>query len=150
LWVKVSDLNAFLLRQRPFLEAMAGHGITIGYRLHTEAVTAPIDAPLLEQAIVNIVKNAIESIMEKHGGNGDGAISIITLPHPPTIEILDNGTGIAPEISGRLFTPFLSTKSNGQGLGLMMTGEILKKHGCRYSLSPAGGNLTRFRIIFPA
>lgn len=50
----------------------------------------------------------------------------------------------------RLFSPFFSTKANGQGLGLMFVREILLKHNCRFSLLTGNDGLTRFEIVFPA
>ncbi len=99
---------------------------------------------LLEQAIVNIVKNAVESIQSS--GSDNGRITISVTDNPPAIDIDDNGLGIDPEIAGRLFTPFLTTKPDGQGIGLLCISEILRRHNCRFSLSTLAPGLTRFSI----
>lgn len=101
-----------------------------------------MDAALFEQVLVNIIKNAAESI-----GNG-GEIVIRTLS-PATIEVVDNGKGIGKEAESKLFTPFFSTKPNGQGIGLIFIREVLAKHGCNFSLRTYDDGLTRFRIAFP-
>ena len=90
----------------------------------------------------NIVKNAIESITDK------GEITITTVPK--TLTITDNGRGISPEVAQHIFTPFYSTKPQGQGLGLLLIRDILTKHGCTFTLltNPDDG-LTRFTIMFP-
>ncbi|MBR1903387.1 MAG: PAS domain-containing sensor histidine kinase, partial [Bacteroidaceae bacterium] len=63
-------------------------------------------------------------------------------------EIADNGKGISPETEKKLFTPFFSTKPNGQGIGLMFIREVLMKHGCTFSLRTYPDGLTRFKIRF--
>lgn len=67
-----------------------------------------IDRVLMEQVIVNIVKNAVESI------GSDGTVTISTAPGK--IVIADNGAGISEEAAQHLFSPFYSTKPDGQGL----------------------------------
>lgn len=103
---------------------------------------ARIDSVLIEQAVINIVKNAAESA-------GPGGIVVVTLSESgPTLIISDNGEGITPEAAGSLFTPFFSTKEKGHGLGLTLVSEILNAHGCRFSLQTEKDGLTRFKIHF--
>ena len=101
-----------------------------------------MDAPLFEQVLVNILKNSAESI------GSDGEIVVRTVA-PSTIEITDNGAGIDKETEAKLFTPFFSTKPNGQGIGLVFIREVLSRHGCTFSLRTCEDGLTRFRITFP-
>jgi signal transduction histidine kinase len=101
-----------------------------------------IDPVLFEQVIVNIIKNAAESI------ESDGLIYIRTSAAPVSLEIADTGKGISKETEGKLFSPFFSTKPNGQGLGLIFIREVLLKHGCTFSLSTTADGLTRFIIVF--
>lgn len=102
-----------------------------------------LDAILFEQVLVNIVKNAAESIGQ------DGDIVIRTFSHPVTLEIADNGAGISKTDEDKLFTPFFSTKPDGQGIGLILIREILTKHHCAFSLQTGTDGWTRFRICFP-
>ena len=101
-----------------------------------------LDSSLFEQVLVNIIKNAAESI------ETDGEIIIRTLS-PATIEVTDNGKGISKETEAKLFSPFFSTKPNGQGIGLIFIREVLMRHGCTFSLRTYADGLTKFRIIFP-
>lgn len=144
----LQDINTFISRQMPFLEAMASPDIAIILNLSTQPATASFDAPLMEQVIVNITKNAVESIRSRGTDSPKGQIVINTTVQPSTIEITDNGIGIATELSRKLFTPFLTTKPEGQGLGLTIISEILKKHNCKYSLSTIAHQQTKFRIEF--
>ena len=138
------DLNSCLRRQIPFLEGLLHPGITLSFNPSAEPAIARIDTVLLEQAVVNIVKNAVESIAP-----GQGNISISVSSNPPAIDIDDNGPGISPEIAGRLFTPFLSTKPEGQGIGLLCISEALRRHNATFSLATIAPTLTRFHIRFP-
>ncbi|MEZ4900688.1 MAG: ATP-binding protein [Spirosomataceae bacterium] len=62
------------------------------------------DRQQLEQAIINVVKNALESIDKQ------GTIIFKTTHLPTQLEIIDSGSGIAPHIADQLFSPFFSTK----------------------------------------
>lgn len=117
--------------------------IVLSMQLHNDVIPVCIDVALFEQVLVNILKNSIESI----GGNG-GHITISTAVHPVSIVICDDGHGIDAEVAQQLFTPFFTTKSNGQGIGLMFTREVLTAHGCKFSLETAADGYTRFTIEF--
>lgn len=116
--------------------------ITLRTMLTEEPVIVNADTTLFEQVVLNIMKNSIESI-----GKG-GEIIVETFASPARILITDNGHGISADDSSRIFSPFFSTKANGQGLGLMFVREILTKHGCLFSLATASDGFTRFEIIF--
>ena len=66
-----------------------------------------------------------------------------------TLKVVDNGKGISKEVEAKLFSPFFSTKPNGQGIGLIFIREVLMRHGCTFSLRTYADGLTRFRILFP-
>ena len=101
-----------------------------------------MDTALFEQVIINIIKNATESI------DTNGRIIIRTSASPLMLEIGDTGQGISKETETKLFTPFFSTKPNGQGIGLIFIREVLMKHGCTFSLRTYPDGITRFRICF--
>ena len=108
----------------------------------SEIFTAAIDPVLMEQVLVNIVKNAAESAALRP----DGYVKLSVSTTDRTITITDNGTGIQPESAGKVFTPFFSTKPGGQGIGLIFVAEILSQHGFPFSLDTAADGLTRFTI----
>ena len=107
------------------------------------------DAALLEQVLVNIIKNAAESIEHAPEGTIQQGRVVVRTIAPTTIEVVDNGPGITKETEAKLFSPFFSTKPNGQGIGLVFIREVLTRHGCTFSLRTYSDGLTRFRIIFP-
>lgn len=64
------------------------------------------------------------------------------------VAIEDTGPGIAPDVRPHLFTPFFSTKEQGQGIGLTLVQEILSQHQIEYSLDSQPGDPTRFTMLF--
>ena len=137
-------LNDCVIHSIYFMRNMCSErNITLETSLADEAPLVQADITLFEQVMLNIIKNSIESIGE------NGKIVVETAASPARIVITDNGAGITPEDKERLFSPFFSTKANGQGLGLMFVREILSKHNCRFSLLTGNDGLTRFEIVFP-
>ena len=136
------DLNDLAFTCKRFMEGMcADRNIKLRLEIDETLKEVKMDASLFEQVLVNIIKNAAESI-EK-----DGEIIVRTLS-PATIEVVDNGKGISKEVEAKLFSPFFSTKPNGQGIGLIFIREVLLKHDCRFSLRSYADGLTRFKIWF--
>ena len=137
------DLNDLAFTCKRFMEGMcADRNIKLRLEIDETLKEVKMDASLFEQVLVNIIKNAAESI-EK-----DGEIIVRTLS-PATIEVVDNGKGISKEVEAKLFSPFFSTKPNGQGIGLIFIREVLMRHGCTFSLRTYAAGLTSFRILFP-
>ena len=135
------DLNSLVTDCKRFMENIClNRRINIRMELTPQSPTVYVDNSLFEQVIVNIIKNSAESI------DHDGEIIITTSANPVMIEIADNGKGIDKETEAKLFSPFFSTKPQGQGLGLIFIREVLQKHGCTFSLRTYDG-LTRFRIM---
>lgn len=95
-----------------------------------QSIMINADAHLMEQALVNVLKNAIEAI-----GQG-GTISLTLEKHKASYQLLvkDTGSGIDEDVSQQLFTPFFTTKESGQGVGLMLIHEIMAQHNFDYSL----------------
>ncbi|TGX81383.1 PAS domain-containing sensor histidine kinase [Palleniella muris] len=137
---KDSEIRSFILSRSKFLESLCSpRNIRLVFRLGNEDITAPIDESLFEQVLTNIVKNSAESIGQ------DGTITIGL--HGRTLEIIDNGHGISPEVEQKLFSPFFSTKPDGQGIGLIFVRDVLRKHHFRFSLhTDQEDGLTHFRI----
>ena len=138
------DLNELLRRTGRLLEpVLAEAAIELVYRLHPRPLHTHADAAQLEQVIVNALTNARESI----GSNG--IIRLESRANPTTFVIADNGPGIDAATQAQLFTPFFSTKMNGQGVGLTLTRDILEAHGAQYTLRTEGG-WTRLVVRFGA
>lgn len=128
----------------PFLRDMCGENVGIVTSFPDVTVRVDIDTTLMEQAVINLVKNSLDSIGSRHG-----TVTLRISVDPPELEIIDDGPGITPEAASKLFTPFFSTKPTGQGLGLMFVAEILRRHKCGFNLSTSPvDSLTRFTIKF--
>lgn len=141
--VEKVSLNERVIACKIFMENVCqDRHIKLNMELCYENPFVQIDTSLFEQVFINIIKNAAESI----GANGE--ITIRTSDAPVILEISDTGKGISKEVESKLFTPFFSTKPNGQGIGLIFIREVLMKHGCTFSLRTYPDGITRFRIHF--
>lgn len=140
---KPTDLNQLIQSQKSLFESLAGSKqIQICYDLDEQMPMIQLDAPLFEQVIINIVKNAVESIERV------GTVTIRTSSQDRCLEVIDNGVGIPKEVEAKLFSPFFSTKPQGQGIGLLFIQEVLIQHGFNYSLhTDPLTSLTHFTII---
>ena len=110
-----------------------------------DTVRVRVDRSQIEQAFVNIFKNAIEAI----GRDGVITVRLSRRNQSAAVIVEDTGPGIAAEARANLFTPFFSTKESGQGIGLTLVQEILTQHRCEYALEGPPGGPTQFTIVFP-
>lgn len=137
------ELNTVVTSCKRFMETICqNRNIQIVMELNEVSPVVKLDSSLFEQVLVNIIKNAAESI------GRDGKIFIRTSHNPISLEIADTGKGIDKETEAKLFSPFFSTKPNGQGIGLIFIREVLQKQNCTFSLRTYADGLTRFRILF--
>ena len=163
--LQLCDLSEEVEACRPFLENLCTQAhVYIDFHLTDEAVPVHLDTVLFQQVLINIVKNAVESIGKATGsclasdqrssgrvsGNATQGLVTLEVTTPATLTITDNGHGIPPAIAKNLFTPFFSTKPQGQGLGLLLIRDILTSHHCTFNLlTDPEDHLTRFTIQFP-
>ncbi|MEL7339015.1 MAG: ATP-binding protein [Bacteroidota bacterium] len=117
-----------------------GREIDIEIKVEDENQIAYLDSNLMEQVLLNLIKNACESIGQ------NGKVNLRLQAHPPQIIVEDNGPGISAETAPKLFSPFFSTKPTGQGIGLTLVREVLHQHGFPFSLQTESDGWTRFRI----
>ncbi len=125
-----TDPARMIRRSAPFLD------------VESAAPYIEVDEVQISQILVNVVKNAAESI------GRDGRVDIIMAGN--TLTVCDNGPGIPPEKAARMAEPFFTDKAGGQGLGLTFVREVLRRHGCRFSLSTGSDGITRFTATFPS
>ena len=137
------DLAVEIQRMMPFLKLMVPEGASITFEHPEKPCIVQVDIALLQQAVVNIVKNAVESFSDAAGDHIELAINGRELC------ITNNGAPIDAAVVSRIFSPFFSTKRSGRGLGLMLISEVLRKHGCTFALRTDADGLTRFSIQFP-
>jgi two-component system sensor kinase FixL len=84
----------------------------------------------VQQCVLNLLMNAFDAIAEARSDRREVTIRIA--PYEAAwigVSVSDNGAGIDPSVADRLFEPFVTTKSNGMGLGLLVTRSIIESHG---------------------
>jgi signal transduction histidine kinase len=105
------------------------------------------DADLLDQALINLVRNAIEAVRDVSPAH----ISLSAHREPDgrvVIAVADNGPGISPDQLEKIFVPFYTTKRQGSGVGLTLVRQIATAHGASVDVaeSPGGGATVRLRF----
>jgi PAS domain S-box-containing protein len=127
---------------RPELE---NRGITIKERLARQLPASPMDPAQIKQALVNLIKNAIQAMTK------GGVLTVQTDPGVDgvVVSVGDTGGGIPQEQINRIFEPFYTTKKKGTGLGLMIVQRIVRDHNGRMDLESHVGKGTVFRIWLP-
>ena len=137
------DLNQLVKRVASLFEFRAADDrIQFLFQIPDKPFIIHADQQQLEQALINIIKNAMEAI------GVDGKIIIASDPDSHKLTITDSGQGISNEHSQHLFSPFFSTKKDGQGVGLTLVKEILLNHGFAFSLRTVEVGKTVFEIEF--
>lgn len=109
-----------------FLPLIKNRKIKIKSDYDAEDIYILADYNRLSQVFVNLIKNSIEAMEDIK--NGKIIISIIENKNSVIIKVSDNGSGISPENIKRMNEPFFTTKSNGTGLGVYLSTEIIKAH----------------------
>lgn len=97
-----------------------------------------VDQSQFEQVIINVIRNAMESIGE------EGEITVTF--SDGVLTVADTGRGIDPAARDELFTPFFTTKREGRGLGLTIVSEILNNHRLPFTLQNREGGGAEFRV----
>lgn len=119
----------------------------------SEPVSISIDIQQVKQVIINLVRNAADSI----GQNGSitlrarrdtqrlaGQMTAVAI-----VEVIDTGKGMPPEVQNRLFDPFFTTKEGGTGLGLAIAARIVEKHGGALRYQSQVNHGTTFGLVLP-
>ncbi len=106
----------------------------------------PCDGPLVEQVLWNLVRNAVQAA----GSAGRVAVRTALNAESVTIAVSDTGPGLPPDVRSRLFTPFVTTRIGGTGLGLPIAQRIVRAHGGEIDVRSVEGEGTTFTVVLPA
>ncbi|HQZ17462.1 MAG TPA: ATP-binding protein [Vicinamibacteria bacterium] len=139
--IQPCDLSSLLRGTSLLLRASAEKsGVEWALTVEEPLPLVAADRAQIEQAFLNIAKNAIEA-----AGSG-GRVRVSAMSTADRIEVVVENTseGIAEDVQARLFTPFFSTKADGRGLGLTLVREILVHHDAPFALIAPSGGPTRF------
>ena len=124
--------------------AAAQVGVTLQADVPTFPVTIEGDGEKLSQVLLNLMRNGVEAVAEH-----EGHVQVGVRPHPEgaVVEVRDDGRGIPPDLSSRIFEPFYSTKEQGTGLGMAICHSLITLHGGEITVRNDGGAV--FRIFLP-
>ena len=114
-----------------------GHSVTV----EPPNLVAHLDASLIEQALVNLVRNALQAVE----GRADARVEVAARVGPQgqtLLSVTDNGPGIPTEALGRVFVPFYTTREDGSGIGLALCRQIARVHGGRMDAASEPGRTT--------
>ncbi|MEA5031574.1 MAG: ATP-binding protein [Sphaerochaeta sp.] len=125
---------------------LSEHKISVNRQLGEFLPKLRIDENLMKQALLNIIKNAMNA-METHGG----ALTVTTklAGDSVVLTIADTGTGMDEATLSKIFEPYFTTKASGSGLGLTMVFKVVKEHKGEISVSSKSGVGTSFTITLP-
>ena len=133
--------------------ATRGHRVNIEFEPPTDPIIIPIDPAQIEDAVLNLIINAIEA------ADGDGQVRISVarsqndraeeFEDEAIVEVTDNGRGISQEDLTRIFNPFFTTRKGGTGLGLPAVRRIARAHGGRVEVSSSPEKGSTFSIHLP-
>lgn len=124
---------------------LLNNGIDLSLELDKE-ITLKVDPQLIEQVVINLLKNAIEAL--KAIKQPKIFINSKVVNGRVQLSIMDNGPGMEEETVEQIFIPFFTTKKSGSGIGLSLCRQILRAHGGRVDVESALNNGSTFRLIF--
>lgn len=164
----IRSVHTFVKKREPRREAVTIEGLIESVRTLVELqaqkyfVMIRVDIPptlppiladqtLLEQVLLNLTRNAIESMQ---GVSPEKRVLRITAtvdqqtPPNVVVSIIDQGHGIPPDVAERLYSPFFSTKADGMGMGLSICRTAIEFHGgtLMHDDNPGGGTIFRFSL----
>lgn len=111
-----------------------------------EDIFLEIDPELIEQVVINILKNAKEALIDRQ----NPAILLTSEKNvgATVLSIKDNGSGIDDQVLENIFIPFFTTKKEGSGIGLSLSRQIMRAHKGNITVSSSTGEGTEFKLIF--
>jgi signal transduction histidine kinase len=149
---EVVDLNAAILEVTAITHSEAlKTGVTVGTQLAGELPRIQGDRVQLQQVMLNLIVNAIQSMSGVEDGNRELNISTASIePEGVCVAVRDTGPGLRPESLLRLFEPFYTTKPDGMGMGLSICRSIIEAHGGRLWATRREPRGALFQFTIPA
>jgi signal transduction histidine kinase len=119
-------------------------GATLELQAGAASILARVDAPKIQQIVLNLVRNAVEAV----GAGGQITASVEATHDELTVTVADTGPGIPEAARVRIYEPFFSTKESGTGLGMSIVHSLVALHGGTIDLD-TGPRGTTFRVRLP-
>lgn len=126
-------------------EQAGGRGIEIAARFPEGPVEARLDQDKMEQALLNVLLNAIQASPD----NGSISVAVASDGGRVRIEVVDEGKGISEKDLPRIFDPYFTTRPSGTGLGLAIVSKIVEAHAGEVRAASREGQGTRIEISIP-
>lgn len=146
-WKRPTKINQVIQNTCVLLsEHFASRNITLTHELDPDLPLVMIDAEQIKQALLNILKNAAESI----AGSGHVHVASRLQDGAVWVDVTDTGKGIPEDMIPNIFDPFFTTRPDGTGLGLAVTRKIIIDHGGDIEVRSKVGTGTTFTISLPA
>lgn len=142
-----TDLHALIHETVRLLEPeLIPRQIQVDFQLAEGLPPAMVDGGQFQQVFYNLIRNAYQALPPD---GGRIVIRTACNDYEYRIEIADNGNGIPPEVMGAIFEPYLTTKSSGSGLGLLIVRRIVREHGGEIEIESEEDQGTRVIIHLP-
>ncbi len=142
---RIVKVNELFENIKPLMDEEIKHA-NVAFRVELDPLDMQVslDVDLIEQVIINIIKNAVHALEERE--NGEIILKgFLNKRGRVTIQVSDNGKGILPEVIDKIFIPFFTTKPKGSGIGLSLSRQIMRLHGgsiTAYSQPEQGSTFT--------
>jgi len=149
---EVVDLNAAILEVTALTHSEAlKTGVTMGTQLAGDLPRISCDRVQLQQVMLNLIVNAIQSMSSVEDSDRELHISTVRIePQGVCVAVRDTGHGLRPESLPRLFEPFYTTKPDGMGMGLSICRSIIEAHGGRLWATRCEPRGALFQFTIPA
>jgi signal transduction histidine kinase len=156
-----ADLNQVVEELADFFAPQAEQqGVRLRVQLEPGVLRAKLDVPLVKQAVLNLMLNAVQAMTPAPGAGGEAAPRELILKTASSsddsgqgliaLHVIDTGPGIPADALPKIFQPYFTTKSGGTGLGLPTTRRIIEAHQGRLDLHTEVGRGTDFTVLVPA
>jgi two-component system, NtrC family, nitrogen regulation sensor histidine kinase NtrY len=122
--------------------------IQLKISVYPEDLTISADKNMIEQVIINLIKNAIQAFEDHQVDKLIELKAFVNEKSRPVISVKDNGTGIDPEAMEKIFIPFFTTKKTGSGIGLSLSRQIMRQHQGTLTVKSNVGKGTEFFMRF--
>ena len=139
-------IDSLFLKCKLLMESNISNNIKINVSFYPKDIALVADYAQVEQVLINLIKNAIESISNEK--NGVIQLKAFYGEEGTIIQVEDNGMGIASDMIEDIFVPFYTTKENGSGIGLSISKQIMQNHKGTISVSSALNKGAKFSLKF--
>jgi signal transduction histidine kinase len=145
------DVNALIQEVSALIRSEARlQGVELSLEFAEGLPPVEVDGIQIQQVLLNLIHNSIEALTTV--ADGERRVTVRTAKTTPdelTISVIDSGPGVDPQLAGRIFEPFCTTKEQGTGLGLAISKSIIEAHRGRLLHLPNRPSGACFLVCLP-